>query len=49
MVAELKAFHAGGGRVLFGTDVGYTDHYEAGLECELMNRAGLDSARFSRH
>src|SRR5262249_23940256 len=32
MVAEVKAFHAGGGRVLFGTDVGYTDHYETGLE-----------------
>ena len=42
MVAELKAFHAGGGGVLFGTDVGYTDHYETGLEFALMNSAGLD-------
>jgi imidazolonepropionase-like amidohydrolase len=42
MVAELRAFHAGGGSILFGTDVGYTDHYETGLEFELMNRAGLD-------
>src|SRR5579872_29210 len=41
MVAELAAFHAGGGGVLFGTDVGYTDHYETGLEFELMGRAGL--------
>ena len=42
MVAELKAFSAGGGSVLFGTDVGYTDHYDTAFEFELMGRAGLD-------
>jgi imidazolonepropionase-like amidohydrolase len=42
MVAEVRAFSASGGAVLFGTDVGYTDHYETGLELELMGRAGLD-------
>jgi len=41
MVAELRAFHAGGGQVLFGTDIGYTDHYETGLGFELMARAGF--------
>jgi imidazolonepropionase-like amidohydrolase len=41
MVAELTAFRAAGGGVLFGTDAGYTDHYETGLEFELMGRAGL--------
>ena len=42
MVGELRTFQAGGGEVLFGTDVGYTDHYDTRLEFELMRRAGLD-------
>ena len=42
MAGELRAFQAGGGRVLFGTDVGYTDHYDTRLEYELMAGAGLD-------
>jgi imidazolonepropionase-like amidohydrolase len=42
VVAHLRAFAAGGGQVLFGTDVGYTDHFETGTELRLMARAGLD-------
>jgi imidazolonepropionase-like amidohydrolase len=41
MVAELRAFARGGGDVLFGTDVGYIDHYDTSLEYELMGRAGM--------
>lgn len=42
MVGELHAFSEGGGQVLFGTDVGYTDHYDTTMEFELMAKAGLD-------
>jgi imidazolonepropionase-like amidohydrolase len=42
MVGELRAFSTGGGQVLFGTDVGYTDHYDTTMEFELMANAGLD-------
>jgi imidazolonepropionase-like amidohydrolase len=42
MVGELRAFSTGGGQVLFGTDVGYTDHYDTTMEFELMAKAGLD-------
>jgi imidazolonepropionase-like amidohydrolase len=41
MVEELRAFSQSGGQVLFGTDVGYTDHYDTTLEYELMARAGM--------
>ncbi len=41
-VQELKAFADGGGQVLFGTDVGYTDHYDTTEEYSLMSRAGMD-------
>jgi imidazolonepropionase-like amidohydrolase len=41
MVDELRAFRAGGGQVLFGTDIGYTDHYHTELEYTLMARAGM--------
>jgi imidazolonepropionase-like amidohydrolase len=42
MVGQLRAFSTGGGQVLFGTDVGYTDHYDTTMELELMAKAGLD-------
>lgn len=45
MVAELHAFSQGGGEVLFGTDIGYTDHYDTALECRLMARAGMTFAQ----
>jgi imidazolonepropionase-like amidohydrolase len=41
MVGELRAFSSGGGQVLFGTDIGYTDHYDTALEFTLMARAGM--------
>jgi imidazolonepropionase-like amidohydrolase len=41
MEAELRAFSQGGGEVLFGTDVGYTDHYDTAMEYSLMSRAGM--------
>jgi imidazolonepropionase-like amidohydrolase len=41
MEAELRAFSQAAGEVLFGTDVGYTDHYDTALEYTLMSRAGM--------
>ncbi|HEX4565727.1 MAG TPA: amidohydrolase family protein, partial [Vicinamibacterales bacterium] len=41
MVDELRAYSKAGGDILFGTDVGYTDHYETGLEFILMSRAEM--------
>jgi imidazolonepropionase-like amidohydrolase len=41
MVAELRAYSKAGGEVLFGTDVGYTDHFDTTLEFTLMSRAGM--------
>jgi imidazolonepropionase-like amidohydrolase len=40
-VQELKAFSDGGGQILFGTDVGYTDHFDTAEEFMLMSRAGM--------
>jgi imidazolonepropionase-like amidohydrolase len=42
-VTELGRFAALGGRVLFGTDVGYMTDYDPAREYELMSRAGLTS------
>jgi imidazolonepropionase-like amidohydrolase len=41
MIGELHAFSQAGGEVLFGTDVGYTDHFDTALEFTLMSRAGM--------
>jgi len=38
-VSQLEAFAAGGGIVLFGTDVGFTKLYDTSLELEFMGRA----------
>jgi imidazolonepropionase-like amidohydrolase len=38
---ELRAFKAGGGRILFGTDVGYMHDYDPTDEYVLMAQAGL--------
>jgi imidazolonepropionase-like amidohydrolase len=38
-VSQLKTFSQNGGRVLFGTDVGYINIYDTSLEFELMHRA----------
>jgi imidazolonepropionase-like amidohydrolase len=42
MVTELRAYSQAGGDVLFGTDIGYTDHYDTGLEVRLMSQAGMN-------
>jgi imidazolonepropionase-like amidohydrolase len=42
VVGQLHDFHAAGGEVLFGTDVGYTDAFDTTEEYQLMARAGLD-------
>src|SRR5579862_222006 len=41
-VDQLRAFAGTGGRILFGTDVGYIDDYDTAEEFELMARAGMD-------
>ena len=40
-VEQLRAFRSNGGRVLFGTDLGYIDDYDTAEEFELMARAGM--------
>ena len=39
---QTRAYVARGGRILFGTDVGYIDRYDPTREYELMAGAGLD-------
>lgn len=41
MVAELRAYSQAGGEILFGTDIGYIDHYDTTLEFTLMAQAGI--------
>ena len=38
---QLGAFYLAGGQVLFGTDVGYTDHFDTSEEFKWMSRAGM--------
>jgi imidazolonepropionase-like amidohydrolase len=40
-VQELKAYSDAGGEILFGTDVGYTEHFDTAEEFTLMSRAGM--------
>lgn len=42
MIAELRAFSQAGGDILFGTDIGYIDHYDTSLEFTLMSQAGMN-------
>lgn len=41
MAGDLRVFAQAGGEVLFGTDIGYTDHFDTELEFTLMSRAGM--------
>jgi imidazolonepropionase-like amidohydrolase len=41
MVAELRAYSQASGDILFGTDIGYIDHYDTALEFTLMSQAGM--------
>ena len=38
---QLKAFSQAGGQVLFGTDVGYIQHFDTSEEFKWMSRAGM--------
>jgi imidazolonepropionase-like amidohydrolase len=38
---QLEAFSRAGGQVLFGTDVGYTQHFDTSEEFKWMSRAGM--------
>ena len=40
-VRELKAYSEAGGQILFGTDIGYTNHYDTTEEFTLMAKAGM--------
>ena len=42
MVDELRAYVDAGGEILFGTDIGYIEHYDTTLEFELMSQAGMN-------
>jgi imidazolonepropionase-like amidohydrolase len=39
---QLEAFSKAGGQVLFGTDVGYTQHFDTSEEFKWMSRGGMD-------
>jgi imidazolonepropionase-like amidohydrolase len=39
---QLKAFSQAGGQVLFGTDVGYIEHFDTSEEFVWMSRAGMN-------
>jgi imidazolonepropionase-like amidohydrolase len=43
-VHQLQVFREAGGEILFGTDVGYTDHYDTAEEYALMQKAGMNFA-----
>ena len=42
MVEQLRAYSEAGGDILFGTDIGYTDHHDTSLEFTLMSQAGMN-------
>jgi imidazolonepropionase-like amidohydrolase len=42
MVSQLRAYSQAGGDILFGTDIGYTDHYDTAEEFTLMSQAGMN-------
>jgi imidazolonepropionase-like amidohydrolase len=41
VVNQLRAYSSAGGQILFGTDIGYIDHYDTAEEFTLMSRAGM--------
>jgi imidazolonepropionase-like amidohydrolase len=41
-IARLRAYHAAGGEILFGTDVGYIYQFDTSEEYTLMQRAGMN-------
>lgn len=45
---QVRVFHAAGGEILFGTDIGYITFYDTTEEYQLLASAGLDSAAILR-
>jgi imidazolonepropionase-like amidohydrolase len=41
VLPELRAYSEAGGQILFGTDVGYTQHFDTTEEFSWMSRAGM--------
>jgi imidazolonepropionase-like amidohydrolase len=41
VVGQLHAYSSAGGQILFGTDIGYINHYDTSEEFTLMSRAGM--------
>jgi imidazolonepropionase-like amidohydrolase len=40
-VSQLRSYASSGGQILFGTDIGYIDHYDTTEEYDLMAKAGM--------
>jgi imidazolonepropionase-like amidohydrolase len=45
---QVRVFHAAGGEILFGTDIGYITHYDTAEEYQLLASTGLDAAAILR-
>jgi imidazolonepropionase-like amidohydrolase len=45
---QVRVFHAAGGEILFGTDIGYITEYDTAEEFQLLAGAGLDPAAILR-
>jgi imidazolonepropionase-like amidohydrolase len=41
LVNQLRKYSSAGGQILFGTDIGYIDHYDTAEGFTLMSRAGM--------
>ena len=44
VLSQLRAYSEAGGQILFGTDVGYTQHFDTAEEFEWMSRAEIGRA-----
>lgn len=44
-VTQLRLYASAGGNILFGTDIGYIDHYDTAEEFQLMSQAGMSFPR----
>jgi imidazolonepropionase-like amidohydrolase len=42
---QLRLYAAAGGQILFGTDIGYIEHYDTTEEYQLMAQAGMSFPR----
>jgi imidazolonepropionase-like amidohydrolase len=41
VLPQLRSYSEAGGQILFGTDVGYTEHFDTAEEFAWMSRAGM--------